>query len=110
MALGDLHRNNIVYRDLKPENILIQDDGYLALTDFGLSKILKKDEVTKSFCGTKLYISPEMLKNRGYSFSIDWWALGILAFELVTGCTPFSSKYKNNIFNLIQNQETIYFP
>ena len=61
MALGHLHSQKIIYRDLKPENILMGEDGYIYLTDFGLAKILERDEVARSFCGTPEYIAPEIL-------------------------------------------------
>ncbi len=79
-----LHKNMIVYRDLKPENLLIHSDGYLKLTDFGFAKRLEKTR-TWTLCGTPEYIAPEILLNRGHSFSVDWWALGILLFEMFTG-------------------------
>ena len=67
MALGHLHKLNFIYRDLKLENILIEEDGYLSLTDFGLTKKLKsKDEATTSFCGTPFYQAPEMVKGQSY--------------------------------------------
>ncbi|ETO03720.1 hypothetical protein RFI_33682, partial [Reticulomyxa filosa] len=80
-----LHRNKIVYRDLKPENLLIGSDGYLRVTDFGFAKRLEKPYRTWTLCGTPEYIAPEILLNRGHSFSVDWWALGILLFEMFTG-------------------------
>ena len=61
MALGHLHSQKIIYRDLKPENILMGEDGDIYLTDFGLAKILERDEVARSFCGTPEYIAPEIL-------------------------------------------------
>ena len=80
-----LHKNHIVYRDLKPENLLIGKDGYLRLTDFGFAKRLEKPYRTWTLCGTPEYIAPEILLNRGHNFSVDWWALGILLFEMFTG-------------------------
>ena len=71
-----LHTKNIVYRDLKPENLLIGDDGYLKLTDFGFAKIVEGR--TYTLCGTPEYLAPEILLNKGHSFPVDWWCLGIL--------------------------------
>ncbi|ETO20233.1 hypothetical protein RFI_16984, partial [Reticulomyxa filosa] len=85
-----LHRNKIVYRDLKPENLLIGSDGYLRVTDFGFAKRLEKPYRTWTLCGTPEYIAPEILLNRGHSFSVDWWALGILLFEMFTGYGIFN--------------------
>lgn len=67
-----------MYRDLKPENILIDSDGYLKLCDFGLSKRLKKDEKTMSFCGTPEYISPEIISGVGHDIRCDWWSFGVI--------------------------------
>lgn len=92
LALGHLHKNNIIYRDLKPENILMDRDGYIKLADFGLSKYLDCAEQTKTYCGTPQYMSPEIIDRRGHNLEVDWWALGILAYEMMVGFTPFSIK------------------
>ena len=91
LALGHLHEQNIIYRDIKPENILMGEDGYISLTDFGLAKELKNpDEVTNSFCGTPEYLAPEIIDGDvGHSFPVDWWALGILVYEMMVGFCPF---------------------
>jgi len=89
LALGHIHKINVVYRDLKLENILVGEDGYLNLVDFGICKRLQKNEVTKSLCGTPEYLSPEMLNQEGHSFQVDWWTLGIVIYEMLVGLTPF---------------------
>ena len=89
IALSHLHEKNIVYRDLKPENILMDEDGYICLADFGLAKILPGLVQTYTFCGTAEYLSPEMLKEEGHTFPVDWWALGILTYEMIVGIPPF---------------------
>ncbi|KAE9555456.1 hypothetical protein FO519_001311 [Halicephalobus sp. NKZ332] len=91
-ALNLIHREGVLYRDLKLENILLDQDGHIKLTDFGLSKELKEQRIANSYCGTIEYMAPEVVKrtNRGYNECVDWWSLGVIAFELVTGCSPFT--------------------
>eukprot|EP01091_Cochliopodium_minus_P018067 TRINITY_DN7237_c0_g1_i1.p1 TRINITY_DN7237_c0_g1~~TRINITY_DN7237_c0_g1_i1.p1 ORF type:complete len:409 (+),score=89.14 TRINITY_DN7237_c0_g1_i1:344-1570(+) len=104
LAIEHLHANQIILRDLKPENILIGLDGYILITDFGLSKISENCQNTFSIVGTLEYIAPEMLKNHktsGYNFEVDWWSFGILLYELFYNCLPFSSKEQNELFDLI---------
>lgn len=100
-ALSYLHHLGVVFRDLKPSNILIGKDGHLKLTDFGLSRYLIDDSVTKSFCGTSEYIAPEMIKNQGYGFAVDWWAFGVLAYLLFEGILPFRSLNLSRLYNQI---------
>lgn len=82
-----LHSKNIVYRDLKPENILLDHTGNIKLTDFGFAK--KVDYRTWTLCGTPEYIAPEILLNKGHGTPVDWWALGILLYEMLSGNPPF---------------------
>jgi len=86
-ALEHLHERNIVYRDLKPENLLLDANGYVKMCDLGFAKfVLGK---TMTLCGTPEYMAPEVIMHGGYDRMVDWWALGVLAFECVCGCTPF---------------------
>ncbi len=86
-ALTYLHGFNVVYRDLKPENLLIDAAGYLKLVDFGFAKVITDRSLTT--CGTPEYLAPEMLLMKGHNAGVDWWALGILLFEMVAGFSPF---------------------
>ena len=107
VALEHLHRFGIVYRDLKPENILFDAEGHVKLTDFGLAKDLCDTEntSTKTFCGTNHYLAPEIVTGKPYSYEIDWWALGVLLCEMLTGVTPFDGETRNKMFESIVNDE-----
>jgi len=108
LALSFLHSKNIVYRDLKPENILIDSAGHIKLTDFGLAKELQrkeqeKQETTKTFCGTDEYLSPELIMRLPYGESVDWWALGILLYEMLTGWPPWEDDNRKILFDKIMH-------
>ncbi|XP_065218538.1 cAMP-dependent protein kinase catalytic subunit 1-like [Planococcus citri] len=102
-----LHFLGIVYRDLKPENLLIDGAGYLKITDFGFAKRID-DKQTMTMCGTPEYLAPEVIKNVGYSYSVDWWALGILIYEMCNGKPPFASEEPMKIFEKIMNARVKY--
>ncbi|CCH46391.1 Serine/threonine-protein kinase [Wickerhamomyces ciferrii] len=90
IALECLHSFNIIYRDLKPENILLDYKGHIALCDFGLCKLnMKNDDKTSTFCGTPEYLAPELLLGQGYTKNVDWWTLGVLLYEMLTGLPPY---------------------
>jgi serine/threonine protein kinase len=109
LALGYLHSNQIVHRDLKPENVLMDTNGYICLADFGLAKFLKdaKDQ-TYSFCGTAEYLAPEIYDMKGHGFSVDWWTLGILMYEMATGRPPFMNKSHHRLGILIRTGKIIF--
>ncbi|VDK87126.1 unnamed protein product [Onchocerca ochengi] len=94
IAIDSVHKRKVVYRDLKLENILLDENGHIKLTDFGLSKELNDNELHRanSYCGTIEYMAPEVVErtSEGYDETVDWWSLGVIAFELLTGCSPFT--------------------
>ncbi|KAK4192560.1 kinase-like domain-containing protein [Podospora australis] len=88
------HQGGIAYRDMKPENLLLDAEGHIKLVDFGFAKRLGNNEnahpeETYTLCGTPEYLAPEVIHNKGHTTAVDWWALGILIYEFLTGYPPF---------------------
>ncbi|KAH9812180.1 Serine/threonine-protein kinase gad8 [Teratosphaeria destructans] len=109
-ALECLHGFGVIYRDLKPENILLDYVGHIALCDFGLCKLDMKDEdKTNTFCGTPEYLAPELLHGQGYTKAVDWWTLGVLVYEMLTGLPPFYDENTNEMYRKIL-AEPLTFP
>ncbi|OHT16842.1 RAC family serine/threonine-protein kinase like protein [Tritrichomonas foetus] len=106
LALDHLHKYGFVYRDLKLENVLFDSEGHVKLTDFGLAKEIYLSN-TKTFCGSNHYLAPEIVLGQPYSFEIDWWALGILLCEMLTGVTPFSGENRMQMFESIAHDKPI---
>lgn len=111
LAVRHLHQNGVVYRDLKLENVLLDSRGHIALTDFGLSKEIdpSKGLLAKTFCGTPLYVAPEMVFRRKYGFEVDWWAFGIIMYELCCGRVPFASRTAEKVLWKIVNSTPNFF-
>ncbi|KAK2849819.1 hypothetical protein Q7C36_008602 [Tachysurus vachellii] len=108
-ALMFLHRNGIIHRDLKPENILLDADGHCKIADFGICMDgIVDGNMAKTFCGTPNYKSPEMIQDLEYGTSVDWWALGVIMYEMMTGCEPFHDDNREKMYKSILFAEPYY--
>ena len=110
LALDHVHSKGFIYRDLKPENLLIRDDGYLRLTDFGFAKALKPGERAYTVCGTPDYLAPETLRQQGCNRAADFWAIGVLLFEMMTGYPPFHGQTHSDLYRRITAGRMRSFP
>jgi len=117
LALAHLHELGIVYRDLKPENILLDSEGHIVITDFGLSKQMMvppsgdtSEATTHTFCGTPEYLAPEVLRGQGHGTPVDWWSLGTLVYEMLTGLPPFYSANTNVMYQKILSSQLRFPP
>lgn len=109
LGIGHLHAKGIAHRDLKLENILVDSEGYIKVIDYGLAKKIPRGEKAHEFLGTFLYMAPEMVDKRGHDQAIDWWALGIILYEILFGVTPFLAPTKEERFDKILH-ENLRFP
>ena len=127
LALSHLHTKGVIYRDLKPENVLLDADGHVKIADFGLSKVLDDKLLKKgkqiqrvidiskmeraqtfSFCGTPEYLAPEILTRSGHGAGVDWWSLGMLLYEMLTGLPPWYTKDRRELFRRIQSAPLVF--
>ena len=105
LALEHLHGLGVAYRDLKPENILLDADGHIKLADFGLAKEGMTDTVhgSNSLCGTPEYLPPEIIDRIGHGTSVDWWNLGMVVYEMLTGLPPWYTHDREELFQRLRH-------
>ncbi|KAI9626136.1 hypothetical protein H4Q26_015882 [Puccinia striiformis f. sp. tritici PST-130] len=109
LALEYFHQNGVIYRDLKLDNILLTLDGHIKVADYGLCKEeMWYQNTTSTFCGTPEFMAPEILLEQRYGRAVDWWAFGVLIYEMLLGQSPFRGDDEDEIFDAILEDEPLY--
>lgn len=105
LALEHLHRHDIVHRDLKPENIVLDADGHVRLTDFGLARMNFSKGRRRSFVGSAEYLAPETIQGEVQTKALDWWSLGVMLFEMLSGAAPFHAPTNNDVYQAVLHKK-----
>ena len=104
LSIEYMHNKKVIYRDLKPENILLNSEGHIKICDFNLSKMnVSENDIALSFCGSPLYLSPEMLDQKGVNFKADIYQIGLLIYEILVGRTAYKSEKLDILYDNISH-------